>query len=134
MLPTWWPGPAPDVPTSPPLARRATLLSERLNGEGMVSQLELWSHDYIEPLLVATIAALVWAGVKPTNDFLRKAQASPAFGLQNVAGRVGFLGLAATLAAEMVTGKVRGRPCRGCAWAGSGKVLCVRTALPWCTH
>jgi hypothetical protein len=90
------------------VAPQATLLSERLNGVGVVEQLELWNKG-LDPVILFTIGSLVVAGLMPRRPpHEAGTQEAAVFDVQNFAGRLSFLGLAATLGAEMVTGKVGG--------------------------
>lgn len=80
----------------------AALLSERLNGMGVVQQLEL-HDDMMHPILLASVAGLVVAAVWPGDD---APPGAPLLSiLRRAAGRLSFIGLAGTLAAEMWTGK-----------------------------
>ena len=80
----------------------SALLSERLNGMGIVQQLEL--HQGWHPFVLASIAILTIAGLWPG----KKNNGEPLTGiarLRKVATRGAYLGLAATLAGELLTGK-----------------------------
>lgn len=84
----------------------AALLSERLNGIGIVQNLEL--HDKgAHPLLIGSIAGLLLAAAWPDR---RDEQQRPANGgfvsqLQKSVSRLAYVGLAGAIAAEMYTGK-----------------------------
>jgi hypothetical protein len=83
----------------------AALLSERLNGIGIVQNLEL--HDKgAHPLLVGSIAGLLLAAAWPDQ---REAPQQPNAGfvaqLQKSVSRLAYVGLAGAIAAEMYTGK-----------------------------
>ena len=97
----------PHLPTPAPHWPQAALLSERLNGMGVVQQLEL-HDDMMHPILLASVAGLVVAAVWPGED---APPGAPLLSiLRRAAGRLSFIGLAGTLAAEMWTGKVGRAP------------------------
>lgn len=102
-------------------ALQATLLSERLNGVGVVRQLEL-SFAGMDGVIAFTIASLVIAGLKPSKKLVGAPPEDPIESVQTIAGRLSFLGLAGTLAAEIITGKVSGsvagQPLPGTSGAG----------------
>ena len=80
----------------------ASLLSERLNGVGIVQNLELHNHGF-HPVLLGMIAVLLCASAWPE----RRERESPGLlvRIQMAGARIAYLGLAATIAAEMFTGK-----------------------------
>jgi hypothetical protein len=74
---------------------------------GVVQQLEL-HDDMMHPILLASVAGLVVAAVWPGED---APPGAPLLSiLRRAAGRLSFIGLAGTLAAEMWTGKVGRAP------------------------
>ncbi|GAB4815411.1 hypothetical protein N2152v2_002457 [Parachlorella kessleri] len=76
-----------------------------MNGVGVVEQLELWNKG-LDAFIVLTIGSLTVAGLMPRSSSFRPGTAEAAVeDVQTIAGRLSFLGLAATLAAEMLTGK-----------------------------
>ena len=79
----------------------AILLSERLNGVGIVQNLELHNKGF-HPVLLFSIAALLCAAAWPE----RREWGNPGLlaRIQMAGARVAYLGLAAAIAAEMVTG------------------------------
>lgn len=81
-------------------APQAALLSERVNGAGMVQMLEL-GHPHLEPVLLGVSAILGVAAVWPSKR--------PARGMADMAhqlaGRVAFAGLSAAIATEVWTGQ-----------------------------
>ena len=89
------------------------LLSERITGKGAVQQLELSATGVplleIEPVLGIIVLALTAAALWP-SFLMQKGQAKNKLGfvasLQNITGRFACLGLASTITAEVVTGKV----------------------------
>ncbi len=92
---------------------QAVLLSERITGKGAVQQLEisatgvpLWE---IEPVLGVIVLALSAAALWPNSGKSRTGgQSKLAFfqRIQNLSGRFACLGLASTITAEVITGKV----------------------------
>lgn len=91
---------------------QAVLLGERVTGNGAVQQLEisatgvpLWE---IEPVLGVIVLALCLAAVWPSTVKVEEGKPKPGFleRIQNVSGRFACLGLAGTITAEVVTGKV----------------------------
>lgn len=98
----------PDAPrrTRPPA--QASLLSERLNGAGLVQQLELAEGNmFVDPLIWLVTGGLLVAALYPSSrpQAEHGAAYAGAVDVQNLAGRISFLGLATTLATEMITGK-----------------------------
>lgn len=88
------------TPLRLPPHSQASLLSERLNGCGIVQQLEI-GHPHLEPVLLGIAGILGVAALWPA-----KAQAAgPAEMARQLAGRLAFGGLAAALAVEVWTGK-----------------------------
>ena len=79
---------------------QASLVSERLNGCGIVQTLEL-DHPHIEPVLLGIAGVLGVAALWPAE---RRA-ANAAELARQLAGRAAFGGLAAALAVEVLTGK-----------------------------
>ena len=79
----------------------AALLSERLNGVGIVQNLELHNKGF-HPVLLFSIATLLCAAAWPE----RREWENPGLlaRIQMAGARVAYLGLAAAIAAEMVTG------------------------------
>lgn len=77
----------------------AALVSERLNGEGIVAVMEL-DHPMMEPVLWGVAAVLALAAAWPSKTPERDATGM----LRQVAGRAAFAGLAAALAIELYTG------------------------------
>lgn len=79
----------------------AALLSERLNGVGIVQNLELHNKGF-HPVLLFSIALLLCAAAWPE----KREWGSPGLlaRIQMAGARVAYLGLAAAIAAEMVTG------------------------------
>ena len=91
---------------------QAVLLGERVTGNGAVQQLEisatgvpLWE---IEPVLGIIVLALCISAVWPSTVKVEEGKPKPGFleRIQNVSGRFACLGLASTITAEVVTGKV----------------------------
>lgn len=91
---------------------QAVLLSERITGKGAVEQLEisatgvpLWE---IEPVLGIVVLVLCIAALWPSSVKTKEGKPKPGFfeRIQNVSGRFACLGLASTITAEVVTGKV----------------------------
>ncbi len=82
----------------------ASLLSERLNGCGIVEQLEL--HEGFEQLLITAVVGLTIAAIWPPNKE-EMATYDRMDSLQQIAARFSYGGLAGMIAAEMATGKVR---------------------------
>jgi len=80
----------------------AVLLSERLNGVGIVQSLELQNQGF-HPLLLASILALMVASAWPEER--ERKNPSILVRIQMAAARVAYLGLAGAIAAEMFTGK-----------------------------
>ena len=80
----------------------AALLSERLNGEGIVQNLELHGSGF-HPLLLASVAGLLAAAAWPEKREM--GNPSVLVRLQMAAARVAYLGLAGSIAAELFTGK-----------------------------
>ncbi|KAI7845173.1 hypothetical protein COHA_001218 [Chlorella ohadii] len=78
----------------------AALVSERVNGYGLIEQLEL-DYPGIQPLLLGVAALLALAAVWPAR---RKAQDAVEL-VRQLAGRAAFGGLSAALAAEVWAGK-----------------------------
>lgn len=79
----------------------AALLSERLNGVGIVQNLELHNKGF-HPVLLFSIALLLCAAAWPE----KREWKDPGLlaRIQMAGARVAYLGLAAAIAAEMVTG------------------------------
>ena len=79
----------------------ASLLSERLNGVGIVQNLELHNKGF-HPVLLFSIAVLLCAAAWPEE----REWENPGLlaRIQMAGARVAYLGLAAAIAAEMVTG------------------------------
>jgi hypothetical protein len=79
----------------------AALLSERLNGVGIVQNLELHNKGF-HPVLLFSIAMLLCAAAWPE----KREWGNPSLltRIQMAGARVAYLGLAAAIAAEMVTG------------------------------
>ena len=95
---------------------------------GVVEQLELWNKG-LDPFIVLTIGSLMVAGLMPRSSSFRPGTAEAAVeDVQTIAGRVSFLGLAATLAAEMLTGKV-GPP--GRRWGGGWGAHLFQRSVLW---
>lgn len=97
------PGRSPGPPTAPPIllsSSQASLLSERLNGAGLVQQLEL-DLPALEPLLVllaaGTAAAAVWPSKRKLHTVVEV--------VRDVAGRAAFAALSAAIAAELLSGQ-----------------------------
>ncbi len=92
---------------------QAVLLSERITGKGAVQQLEisatgvpLWE---IEPVLGIIVIALSAAALWPSSGRKQQSgQQKPGYfeRIQKFSGRFACLGLASTITAEVVTGKV----------------------------
>jgi hypothetical protein len=80
----------------------ASLMSERLNGIGLVQNLELHNRG-ADPLLLAAIAGLLAATVWP--DKRQEPNLSFVGMLQNGVGRLAYFGLAGAIGAEMWTGR-----------------------------
>jgi hypothetical protein len=80
---------------------QATLLSERLNGMGIVQNLEL-HNDRMHPLLISVVAALLTAAVLPSKPRTEANDLTDT--LRGAAGRIAYVGLAGTIVAEMFTG------------------------------
>lgn len=80
----------------------AVLLSERLNGVGIVENLELHNQGF-HPVLLASVALLLCASAWPE----KRERGNPSFlvRLQMAGARIAYLGLAGAIAAEMFTGK-----------------------------
>ena len=91
---------------------QAVLLGERITGKGAVQQLEMSATEVplweIEPILGIIVLALCAAALWPSNVKKQEGKAKPGFleRMQNLSGRFACLGLASTIAAEVVTGKV----------------------------
>ncbi|KAL4458177.1 hypothetical protein ABPG75_013042 [Micractinium tetrahymenae] len=77
----------------------AALISERLYGEGIVAALEL-DHPHVEPLLWGIAGTLALAAGWPAK---RRAESATAL-VRQLAGRLAFAGLCASLVTELVTG------------------------------
>lgn len=77
----------------------AALISERLYGEGIVAVLEL-NHPRIKPLLWGTAGLLALAAAWPAKQRAENATAL----VRQLAGRLAFAGLSASLVTELVTG------------------------------
>lgn len=75
-------------------------MSERINGCGIVQQLEL-DHPHIEPVLLGVAGILAVAAAWPAK---RKAADATEL-IRQLAGRAAFGGLAAALVAEVWMGK-----------------------------
>ena len=82
----------------------AALLSERLNGKGLIASLELEHHE-MHPLLVFAVISLSVAALWPSKG--KKAEGVMNFGRLARAAitRMAYLGLAGSIAAEMYTGR-----------------------------
>lgn len=78
---------------------QAALISERLYGEGIVAALEL-NHPHVELLLWGIAGALAMAALWPAKQ---RAENTTAL-VRQLAGRLAFAGLSASLASELVTG------------------------------
>lgn len=78
---------------------QAALISERLYGEGIVAVLEL-NHPRIKPLLWGTAGLLALAAAWPAKQRAENATAL----VRQLAGRLAFAGLSASLVTELVTG------------------------------
>lgn len=80
----------------------AALLSERLNGVGIVQNLELHNKGF-HPVLLASIVVLLCASAWPE----KQESNNPTFlvRIQMAGARIAYLGLAGAIAAEMFTGK-----------------------------
>ena len=76
---------------------QASCLSERLNGHGLLQQLELDNH----PLLSVVVAALAAATFWPSKRPLKSATDT----VRDLAGRAAFAGLSAAVGAELWAGK-----------------------------
>lgn len=89
------------------------LLGERVTGNGAVQSLELSATGVplweIEPVLGIIVLALCVAAVWPSTVKTEEGKPKPGFfeRIQNVSGRFACLGLASTITAEVVTGKVQ---------------------------
>jgi len=94
----------------------AALLSERLNGIGIVQNLEL-HNEGLHPVLLGSIALLMAAAAWPEA----RENSSPGLivRLQMAGARIAYLGLAGSIAAEMFTGKV--------SWCNASTLSCVHT-------
>ena len=88
------------------------MLGERITGNGAVQSLELSATGVplweIEPVLGIIVLALCVAAVWPSTVKTEEGKPKPGFfeRIQNVSGRFACLGLASTVTAEVVTGKV----------------------------
>lgn len=80
----------------------AALLSERLNGVGIVQNLELHNKGF-HPVLLASIVVLLCASAWPEKQ--ERNNPSVLVRIQMAGARVAYLGLAGAIAAEMFTGK-----------------------------
>jgi hypothetical protein len=80
----------------------AVLLSERLNGVGIVQALELQNKGF-HPVLLGSILILMAAAAWPEKR--ERGNPSTIVVIQMAAARVAYLGLAGTIAAEIFTGK-----------------------------
>ena len=80
----------------------AALLSERLNGVGIVQNLELHNKGF-HPVLLGAIALLLCASAWPE----KRESENPGLlvRIQMAGARVAYIGLASAIAAEMFTGK-----------------------------
>jgi hypothetical protein len=79
----------------------AVLLSERLNGKGIIANLEIQHHE-MHPILVGSVIALTATGFWPNKH---KISGGVTSFVRALAARAACLGLAASIAAEMVTGR-----------------------------
>lgn len=79
---------------------QAALISERLYGEGIVAALEL-NHPHIEPLLWGIAGGLALAAAWPAKQRAQNATAL----VRQLAGRLAFAGLSASLVTELMTGR-----------------------------
>lgn len=85
----------------------AALLSERLNGVGIVQSVELHNKG-AHPLLLGSIVGLLAAAVWPGQSSMLNMELtpiSPVVKMKALVARLAFVGLAAAIAAEMITGK-----------------------------
>ena len=87
---------------------QAVLVGERITGKGAIEQFEISETNVplweIEPLLGIAVIGLIVAAFWPSSD---KSQTPSLFGrVQKLSGRFACLGLASTITAEVVTGKV----------------------------
>lgn len=80
----------------------AVLLSERLNGVGIVQALELQNKGF-HPFLLGSILVLMVAAAWPEER--ERGNPPTIVRVQMAAARVAYLGLAGTIAAEIFTGK-----------------------------
>ena len=80
----------------------ASLLSERLNGVGIVQNLELHNKGF-HPLLLGAIVLLMCASAWPEKRELQNP--TKLVRVQMAGARVAYLGLAGAIAAEIFTGK-----------------------------
>ena len=104
----------PEIETSPQhfggalttLVLGASLLSERLNGVGIVQNLELHNHGF-HPVLLASVFMLLCAAAWPEKRERNDAGLNPSVvvRVQMAGARIAYLGLAGAIAAEMFTGK-----------------------------
>jgi hypothetical protein len=81
----------------------AALLSERLNGIGIVQNLELHNEGF-HPVLLASILGLMCASAWPEKNE-RLNNPSKIVRMQMAFARIAYLGLAGAIAAEIYTGK-----------------------------
>lgn len=80
----------------------AVLLSERLNGIGIVQNLELHNKGF-HPVLLGSILGLMCAAAWPEKN--ERLNPSKMVRMQMAFARIAYLGLAGTIAAEIYTGK-----------------------------
>ena len=80
----------------------AVLLSERLNGIGMVQNLELHNKGF-HPVLLGSILGLMCAAAWPEKN--ERLNPSKMVRMQMAFARIAYLGLAGAIAAEIYTGK-----------------------------
>lgn len=91
---------------------QAVLLGERVTGNGAVQSLELSATGVplweIEPVLGIIVLVLCISAVWPSTVKTEEGKPKPGFfeRIQNVSGRFACLGLASTITAEVITGKV----------------------------
>jgi hypothetical protein len=81
----------------------AVLLSERLNGMGIVQNLELHNQGF-HPVLLGSIVGLMCAAAWPEKNE-RLNNPSKMVRMQMAFARIAYLGLAGAIAAEIYTGK-----------------------------
>lgn len=108
----------------------AALLSERLNGKGIIASLELEHHDMMHPILLFSVISLVAAALWPSQRSLEEATGGMMSTVNSanenggslmkkgeerwvvigktargMMSRIAYLGLAGSIAAEMYTGR-----------------------------